>query len=275
MLLEDTKNPVIIYCHSTLNPAQKNLKTGNSAILSRIYHNYIKKHQRDQLEILDRSSVHLIANSNYTKEKIKETLGKESRVIFPPIKMEQNKRKDEKRTGVITVARFSPEKNLEFSLNAVGKMDTTYKVFGNAKLAVQFSHYNYLLEKSKNKKQITFFCNADRKLIEDSLCESKVYFQSSEETFGISVIEGIRAGCIPIVPDNTANKETVPISDLRYREDDTKDAEEHVRRALNGDFDRYLGELQVNAEEFSEARFQKDVMEYLDGFEKTMNKKVE
>lgn len=274
LLLEDTKNPVIIYCHSTLNPTQKNLKS-NNIVLSRIYHNYIKRHQRDQLEILDRSSVHLIANSNYTREKIKELFGKESKVIFPPINTEQNKCKDLSRIGVITVARFSPEKNLEFNLNVVGKIDTTYKVFGNAKFAAQFSYYNYLLEKIEDKKQITFFCNVDRKLIEDSLCESKVYFQSSEETFGISVIEGIRAGCIPIVPDNTANKETVPVSDLRYRQDDVRDAKERVRCALNGDFDEYLDELQINAEKFSKARFQRDIIEYLDGFEKTMNKKVE
>ena len=273
LTLEDVKNPVVVYCHSTFEIPQNSGKN-NSVNLSRIYHDRIERYRRDQLKILEKPSVHLIANSNYTKEKIKEMFGTESKVIFPPIRINQNKLKDQKRTGVITVARFSPEKNLEFNLNVAKKINATYKIFGNAKFATQLNYYNHLLKKIETQEQINFFCNVDRKTIEDSLYASKVYFQSSKETFGIAVIEGIMAGCIPIVPDNTANKETVPIADLRYHEDDAKDAQEHVKHALNGDFDIYLDELQANAEKFSEAQFQKNIMEYLDEFEKTMNKKT-
>lgn len=273
LALDDVKNPIVMYCHAVFKRPQKNLEKNKSVSIHGIYNNYIRKRQENQLKILEKESVHLIANSNYTKEEFKETFGKKSRVIFPPVDMNQKKRnKNLKRTGVITVTRFAPEKNIEFNLKVVKKIDTTYKVFGSAMDAAQL-YYNDLLKKMKNKKQISFLYNVDRRLKEDTLYESKVYFMSSKETFGISVIEGIMAGCIPIVPDNTANKETVPIKELRYREGDVKDAEEHVRRALDGNFDKYLDRLQTNVEKFSTEQFQKNIMEYLDEFEKDMTKK--
>ncbi len=272
--LEEIKNPTVMYCHSTLESPKRNVKKSNMLGVSRIYYNYIEKHHKAQSKILKKSSVHLITNSNYTKERIEKVFGKKSKLIFPPVKIDQNKSKTLKKAGVITVARFDPTKNLEFNLNVVKKINTGYKIFGNAKLPIHFNYYNDLLKKIEDQKRINFFCNVDRKLIKDSLYESKVYFSSSKETFGISVVEGIMTGCIPIVPDNTANKETVPIPELRYREDDIEDAQEHVQRAIEGDFDKHLDELQANSiEKFSEAQFQKNITEYLDEFEKSMNKK--
>ena len=269
LILKHTKKPIIIYCHSTFEPELKKCEESNLGLF-RIYHNYIKKQQENQLKILDKSSVRLIANSNYTKEKIKKIFGKESKVIFPPVKINPNNFKNSKRSGIITVARFSPEKNLEFNLDVIKNLNTSYKIFGNAKFSAQVNYYNYILKKVKNEKQIEFFYNVDRELIEDSLNSSKVYFQSSEETFGISVVEGIMAGCIPIVPNNTANKETVPISSLRYNENDIDDAKEHIKLALRGDFDKYLNELQDHIEKFSEIQFQKNITSYLLELEKNI-----
>jgi hypothetical protein len=76
------------------------------------------------------------------------------------------------------------------------------------------------------------------------------------------------AGCIPIVPDNTANRETVPINELRYKENDKNDAKKKIESALRNDFDKYLLKLQLHAKTFSEENFQKNIINYLSEFEK-------
>lgn len=267
LVLSDTKKEIILYCHSTFEAELKKISNKKNGFFS-FYHNYIKNQLKNQIKLLKNPTVHLIANSNYTKEKIAENFQKKSDVIFPPVQIKNQTINYSKKSGIITVSRYSPEKNLEFNLKVIKNIDTAYKVYGNAKFLSQTNHYDDLQNKVKNSKLIKLFCNSKRSLIEDSLYSSKVYFQSSKETFGISVIEGIMAGCIPIVPNNTANKETVPIDNLRYKENDENDAKMKIEAALRGDFDKYLPELQEYVKKFSEENFQKNMVSYLAKFEK-------
>lgn len=64
------------------------------------------------------------------------------------------------------------------------------------------------------------------------LAESKVVIAPSlQETFGIGVVEGMILGCVPVVPDRLAFKETV--QDQRFRYQDTSDIPEYIETALN------------------------------------------
>lgn len=266
LALGNTKKNVMIFCHSTFESEFKIINKKKNG-WSKLYHNYVRKQIKKQIKLFKKPSIMLITNSNYTKQKIKELFNKDSEIIFPPVIIDKNEINKEK-SGVITIARYSPEKNLDFNIHVMKKLNAQYKIFGNAKFSSQISYYHHLLNISRDKKKIELFCNSERSLIESSINSSKVYFQSSEETFGISVVESIAAGCIPIVPDNSANKETVPISDLRYKTDDLEDASDHVKRALNGDFDKYLIELKEHIKKFSEEEFSKKIIQYIENLNK-------
>ncbi|MDH3312667.1 MAG: glycosyltransferase family 4 protein [Nitrosopumilus sp.] len=271
LVLSNIRKVIIIYCHSTFESELKKSQKKNSGLFI-IYHNYIKKRLKNQLKLLEKVNVQLITNSNYTKEKFKEIFGKESKVIFPPVKLKERNKDNCKKYGIITISRYSPEKNLEYNLEVIKNLNIPYKIFGNAKFSSQINYYNHLQKLTNDQMQIELFCNSKRDLIENSLNSSKIYFQSSKETFGISVIEGIMAGCIPIVPNNTANKEIVPINKLRYKENDKNDAKRKIEFALRGDFDKYLIELQEYVKKFSQENFQKNIINYLDDLENRMNK---
>ncbi len=259
--LAETKKPVIIYCHSTFESELNLLKIKYFGI-QKLYNIIIKRKILDQMRLLKKSSVSLIANSEYTKKKIMENLGKDSVVIYPPVKLMEKNPNNIEKSGVITIARYSSEKNLEFAVNTMKKVNTHYRIFGNAKFRLQFELYDNLLNLVKNT-HVKLYCNTDKENIEKSLHTSKVYFQTSKETFGISVVEGIIAGCIPIVPDNSANKETVPFIELRYIENDEKDAMNKIKLALKGEYDIFLKKLQEHVNKFSHKKFQDSMLEYI------------
>jgi len=118
LVLGNTEKNVIIYCHSTFESEFKFSNKENVGI-SKLYYDYIKKQIKDQIGLLEKSSVRLIANSNYTKEKIKELFNKDSEIIFPPVKIK--KYMNNTKSGVITIARYSPEKNLDFNIQVMKK----------------------------------------------------------------------------------------------------------------------------------------------------------
>jgi len=108
---------------------------------------------------------------------------------------------------------------------------------------------------------LTLFCNIQEVKIGELLSSAKVYLHPSQETFGISVVEAIAAGCIPIVPDNSAHKETVPFTELRYM--NKQDCLNKIKNALDAKYDNLLPKLKDHVTKFSEEKFQKNMLEII------------
>ena len=142
------------------------------------------------------------------------------------------------------------------------EIDCEYDIIGNTKTKSNILYYERLESKIKkeNLKKINLLKNISRNELVDIVNKSKVYFHCSRETFGISVIESIAAGCMPIVPDNSAHKETVPFGELRYNENDSTDAKNKLERAINGEFDSMIEPLQDSIKKFSKEKFRQSFL---------------
>jgi glycosyltransferase involved in cell wall biosynthesis len=251
---------IIVYCHSDFSNELENPSTKYKGIWSlyyKSYYNMVKKF----VENIQDSRIHLISNSKYVHDSIKTNFDKNSKIIYPPVDLKEFS-PGNKENKVVTVGRFSEEKNLEFGINVMKEVHNEYDIIGNTKTKSNILYYERLESKTKkeNLEKINLLKNISRNELVNTVNKAKVYFHCSRETFGISVIESIAAGCIPIVPDNSAHKETVPFEKLRYSENDSTDAKNKLKRAINGEFDSMIKPLQDSIKKFSKEKFQQSFL---------------
>jgi len=163
-----------------------------------------------------------------------------------------------KKAQICVVGRISPEKNLETTVRILNKVKFTSIIFGN----VTKVNEGYLkkLRRMANE-NIIFITDLPRTELTYLLAESKIIFTSSAETFGISTIEGIASGCIPIVPNNSAHPETVPIDALRY--DTEEDAVINLNLAMWGSC-AGMSILKENIKQYSFKTFKNNLLNIID-----------
>ncbi len=252
---------IIIYCHHDFRNETEKDVTKYKGIWSAYYKPYYLLSQKFVSQINDENIV-LVANSKYIRDSLKNRFGKDSTVIYPPVDLDIFYNDVKKEKKVLTISRYSQEKNLEFAIEVLDGIDVTSTMIGNTKTKLNELYYESLAAKIKNLKsvdKISLMKNMDRNQVIESLKRSKVYFHASPETFGISVVESIAAGCIPIVPNNSAHKETVPFVDLRYEPDNKKDAQEKITKAISGDYDNLLTNLRNSVGIYSKQSFKNSI----------------
>lgn len=260
LMLDFTKvSKVFLYCHSIFDAEyefiRKNFK-GIKGFFFKKAQNRIQK----SFSYLNDPKIILISNSNYTKEIMKTRYGRESTVIYPPVEIDKFLKLYDapKINRIITLCRISREKNLDFAIDVANETGLVHEIGGRVNPR-QKNYYESLQKKVSN---ITWHIDLPQEEKANILATSKVFFHSAEETFGISVVEGIASGCIPIVPNNSSNKETVPYEELRY--EGKEDAIEKIQNASNGKYDYLKPMLKNHIQKFSKSEFQKNIIAVLE-----------
>ena len=199
-------------------------------------------------------------------DSIKSKYDKDSEIIYPPVNINEFNSKN-KKNQIVSIGRFSEEKNHEFGIEVTSKINSPHYIIGNTKTKSNILYFEKLESKIKKlgpESKIKLLKNINRSDLVDYLNISKVYFHCSSETFGISVVESIAAGCIPIVPNNSAHKETISFKELRYEFNSIQDAQEKIKQALSGEFDHFKKLLQESIKKYDEKTFKKSFLSILD-----------
>ena len=268
VLPQENNKKIIIYCHHDFQNETRKNTTKYKGLWSWYYKPYYLLSQKFIKHITD-NNILLISNSKFIQDSIKKKYSKDSVIIYPPVELELFQNDVKKEPSVITVSRYSQEKNLEFAVDVLRDFDTKYTIIGNTKSKVNELYFDNLTSKVKNSKaDILLLKNLERSKVIEGLKKSKVYFHASSETFGISVVESIAAGCVPIVPNNSAHEETVPIKELRYEQNDRKDAKEKVKKALEGDYDELIIPLRESIKTYDKTTFKKSFSSYVENIQK-------
>jgi glycosyltransferase involved in cell wall biosynthesis len=131
-------------------------------------------------------------------------------IIYPPVDVEkiQNNIKYDKYNNIVVISRFDRNKYIEraiFIMHAMTSMfhtkDVKMHIIGSLNDISYLTQLIELTRKLDLEKNIAFHVNATEYEKLDILSKAKVYLHPLEgEHFGISIVEGMAAGLIPVVP---------------------------------------------------------------------------
>jgi alpha-1,2-mannosyltransferase len=265
--------PVILYLHfpPSLITTQKyeNLKYNKSLFWS-IYYKPYKALSSILIKKAFSKSDLILVNSQFTKDAVKEIFpASNPSVLYPPVNIDlfyssyQCKFRYRK---VLVISRFSPEKQIENAIKIsklLQKENISFKIIGSL-IPSNKSYFKYLKKMVVDlgvEKNITIVPNATFDEILKSLSESMIYLHTMHgEHFGISIIQAMAAGLVPIVPSYGGCSEIVP---LNYQYKEIEDAANYILKAIN-DYDPKTREYMHNiAKNFSSCEFRKKMQEYI------------
>ena len=209
----------------------------------------------------------LVPNSEFTRGRVEEAVGRGAHpAVYPPVDVAALAGRAGAARGkrAVSVGRFEPLKRHDASVRIARGAGVPLDIAGGV-LGGDNEAFADSVERDASRlgADVTLHRNAPRDRLVGLLAASKVYLHAAPEDFGIAVVEGIAAGCVPIVPDNSAHPETVPFAELRYGTEE--EAARKVRAAADGEYDSYLPRLREHAGRFDESEFHRRMLALVEG----------
>ena len=164
----------------------------------------------------------VLTNSNFSRKAILKSFGVDSAVLPPPVDVDifrnacltSNSRDD----SILVISRFHPSKKIENVIRLAkllhqNELGTEMNIVGNM-LPDGVGYFNYLNDLVKHyelENFVRFEINLRFDRLLDLMRRSKVYVHPLPgEPFGISTVEAMSAGIVPVVPDIGGHTEFVP-----------------------------------------------------------------
>jgi len=157
----------------------------------------------------------IIANSSITMDFLKQTWhGCDAQTLHPPVDTDYFALRGEKENLVVAVGVIQPNKRFEDIIKAMRKVSSEYRL-----VIMGYHHQNkYYLELQRLtdniglRDRVKIVLDPAREQLRDILSRAKIAVHASRfEPFGISVVEGMASGCVPIVYEGATSGPWVDI----------------------------------------------------------------
>ena len=224
-----TPAPVIQYCYF---PEYFSHLQGNSpSPIWRLYYRPASAYYRTRVRRVGT----LLSVSNYTGNFVRDKWNRDSITLYPPCPVEDYAPFadiQERENLVLTVGRIVPEKKLD-SFVELAKMvpDTRFVAVGSVSSEAR-GYYERL--KEKGPENFSFILSPLRR-VKEILGRAMAYVHCAEgEHFGITIVEGMAAGCVPVVHDSGGPVEIVT-TDVGFRWRDLDSAAKQIKTLASND----------------------------------------
>jgi len=150
----------------------------------------------------------LLAVSNFTRGFVRQRWHRDSTTLYPPCPIDLYRDLNgPKEDLVITIGRISPEKRMDAFLEIARKLpNLRFVIIGS----VAPDHGPYFQQLQQHAPINASFTIAPLRKVRDIVARAKVYIHSAQnEHFGITIVEAMAAGCVPVVNDSGGPREIV------------------------------------------------------------------
>jgi glycosyltransferase involved in cell wall biosynthesis len=167
----------------------------------------------------------IICNSTFTKQFIDKEFGVNSDVVYPPVEVDQFSQ-GKKEKIILAVGRYEPTKKHEALIKAFrllltkGAKDWKLVIIGGSLEESEDNDYLNRLKEEAGKLPIRFYVNADFSVLKEYYAKAMFFWHAKGyrvapskpkemEHFGITPVEAMSAGCVPLVVDKGGLKNIV------------------------------------------------------------------
>jgi glycosyltransferase involved in cell wall biosynthesis len=193
-----------------------------------------------------------IANSTAVQARIKQYYKKPATVIHPPVDVKRFAPARERDDYFVAIGRQMPYKRIDLAVAAATRLGVPLKVFGNG------SQHQRLIEMAGPK--VSFytdrFGDASDAAVAEALNHAKgLIFPSTDEDFGITMVEGLAAGAPVIAYGKGGALDIVDdgISGILYKDQTVNAVSAAIQKVQAGTF--LPGTLQRKAKRFETSLF--------------------
>jgi len=154
--------------------------------------------------LMEHSAV-VLANSHFTKNCLDKVVDAETSVLYPPVDVEGiiglAETSGERRNAVVTISHIRRDKRLELIPEIAKKVEEAeFLVIGHIHDSDYHGELLQAVEDMGVEERVSFETGLDRGGLLRSIVEAKVYLHTMPyEHFGISPVEAMAAGLVPVV----------------------------------------------------------------------------
>jgi glycosyltransferase involved in cell wall biosynthesis len=208
----------------------------------------------------------IFANSKFTAEAVKAELGVAPHVLYPPVGDDflnhRGREFDRQRANTVTtVARISEIENIRIipRIAELTSKEVSFILVGILQSEKALGLLSRLIKELKLSDRMQILTNVERERLRRILLSSKVYLHTViKEHFGISIVEAMSCGCIPVTYDSGGPRELVS-KEFRYTT--IEEAAKKVEKAINSWSPETARKIHRATYRFSEKNFSKQFIE--------------
>jgi alpha-1,2-mannosyltransferase len=256
-----TRAPIVQYCYFPEYFSHLQL---SSSPIWRLYYRPASLYYRNRVRRVGR----LLSVSDYTRGFVEQKWGRNSTTVYPPCPVEtysELSKISPRENLVVTVGRVVPEKRFHLFIE-LARMVPTTRFVAVGSLSNGSSAYYDLLKRTAPE-NVSFVLSPLRK-VKDLLGRAMAYVHCAEnEHFGITIVEAMAAGCVPVVHDSGGPREIVT-SEVGFRWPDLPVAARQIITLAENEQlrEEFSASSSARAQEFRPDAFESEMASILRGY---------